>query len=331
MQLALLWLWIAVVSAWGQKKSAPPPKPELNRVEISALRTEKPFVNKLSNRHFDFGGDAIIQNDAHIRLTSDRQGQRGWYFAKAPFMTGSFQVELEFRIHGQGGSLYGDGMALWILDKMPKEGPVFGIEDKPRGLGLFVDTYKNERPGRAFPYAMLMLGDGHTPYDADHDGAANELGGCSLRGIHNSDTPTKLRLTHVKDGFLSVESDRGRGWETCFVIDGIRVPTPGHLGVSAQTGELHDNHDIISMKAYQLRTVPNTFEEYDYAMNGREPPKGNFDRKGRTLPDPSEQQSSGWLWFFFKWTVIACILVGGYLGFRVYQVKQKRKQEPFYL
>ena len=40
-------------------------------------------------------------------------------------------------------------------------GPVFGSQDKFDGLGIFFDTYKNDRPGTVFPYVMAMLGNCH--------------------------------------------------------------------------------------------------------------------------------------------------------------------------
>ena len=71
-------------------------------------------------------------------------------------------------------------MAFWITKERAKPGPVFGHMDKFEGLGLFIDTYKNGRTGVGFPYVMAMLGNSSTPYDKDHDGAANELAGCSV-------------------------------------------------------------------------------------------------------------------------------------------------------
>lgn len=57
---------------------------------------------------------------------------------------------------------------------------MFGAADKFDGLGLFFDTYKNNRPGTVFPYVMAMRGDGNTAYDKQNDGKANELAGCSV-------------------------------------------------------------------------------------------------------------------------------------------------------
>ena len=89
------------------------------------------------------------------------------------------QIVVEFKIHGQG-NLYGDGFAMWLTKQRAQEGKVFGSVDKFEGLGIFFDTYKNNRPGTVFPYVMAMNGDGNTVYDKDSDGKANEVAGCSV-------------------------------------------------------------------------------------------------------------------------------------------------------
>ena len=72
-------------------------------------------------------------------------------------------------------------MALWVTKDRAQQGPVFGSMDRFEGLGLFIDTYKNNRPGVVFPYVMAMLGNNSVTYDKEHDGLANELAGCSVR------------------------------------------------------------------------------------------------------------------------------------------------------
>lgn len=47
---------------------------------------------------------------------------------------------------------------MWITKQRALTGPVFGSADKFEGLGIFFDTYKNNRPGTIFPYVMAMLG-----------------------------------------------------------------------------------------------------------------------------------------------------------------------------
>lgn len=94
--------------------------------------------------------------------------------------TSLLQVTVEFKIHGSG-HLYGDGMAMWVTKQRALGGTVFGAVDKFDGLGIFFDTYKNNRPGVVFPYVSAMIGDGEKSYDKENDGKAHELAGCSVR------------------------------------------------------------------------------------------------------------------------------------------------------
>jgi mannose-binding lectin 2 len=71
-------------------------------------------------------------------------------------------------------------MAMWITKNRATPGPVFGSTDQFEGLGIFFDTYKNNRPGVVFPYVMAMAGNGQTSYDQPNDGKANEIAGCSV-------------------------------------------------------------------------------------------------------------------------------------------------------
>ena len=115
----------------------------------------------------------------YIRLTSDRQAQSGWLFSRMPMTATNWMIEVEFKIHG-AGHLHGDGMAIWLTEERAQPGKVFGHRDNFNGLGVFIDTYKNQRPGVVFPYVMAMLGNSSVSYDKDHDGKDNELAGCSV-------------------------------------------------------------------------------------------------------------------------------------------------------
>ena len=133
----------------------------------------------MSSRWFDFGGDTVIRADKYIRLAADRPSQQGWIFSRVPLTATNWEVEVEFKIQGDG-NLHGDGFAMWITKDRATPGPVFGSKDRFEGLGIFFDTYKNNRPGVVFPYVLGMMGDGQTSYDQANDGKANELGGCSV-------------------------------------------------------------------------------------------------------------------------------------------------------
>ena len=152
----------------------------------------------MNSRWFEFGGSTVIRTDHHIRLTSAHPSQAGWIFSKVPLTATNWEIEFEFTIHGTG-NLFGDGMAMWVTKDRAQPGSVFGMKDEFEGLGVFFDTYKNNRPGTVFPYVMAMIGDGKTKYDQANDGKANELAGCSARGIRNADVITKAKVTYFQD------------------------------------------------------------------------------------------------------------------------------------
>ncbi|KAJ9639511.1 hypothetical protein H2199_006546 [Coniosporium tulheliwenetii] len=245
--------------------------------------TRQPYLDSdMQSRWFDFGGDTIVRTDKYIRLTADRPSRAGWLFSRVPLTATNwevytklyriihgvdrsphFQIEVEFKIHGQG-NLYGDGMAIWLTKQRGQGGQVFGSTDMFEGLGIFFDTYKNNRPGVVFPYVMAMLGDGKTPYDKANDGKANELAGCSARGIRNQHThPTKARLTYFAEKSLSLELQykSESTWTPCFDIPSVKIPSVAYLGFSAETGELSDNHDIISVQTKNLYSAGGTTDK----------------------------------------------------------------------
>ncbi|KAJ5325414.1 L-type lectin-like domain-containing protein [Penicillium brevicompactum] len=288
------------------------------------LRTHSlspPYLDSdFQSRWFDFGGDTVIRADKYIRLTADRPSQQGWIASRVPLTATNWQIELEFEIHGSG-NLHGDGFALWLTKERATQGPVFGSTDKFEGLGIFFDTYKNNRPGVSFPYVMAMMGDGQTTYDQAHDGKANELAGCSARGLRSAPIPTKARLTYFQDKSLSLELQYKTEdtWTECFTLNAedsnIAIPSVAYLGLSAETGELSDNHDIISLKAENL-----------YSLNrGNNGGKGSSDgrSKGRpTSPRPAKEGGS-WTWFFFKTILFFGAVVGAYFGYTFYRTKAR--------
>lgn len=320
------------------------------RVESLPHRLAKPFLDQFySSRFYEYGGSTLVKSDSYIRLTGDRAGESGWVFSKLPAMPDSFQIELDFRIHGESTSLYGDGMALWLVSHSGQSGPVFGSSDYFKGFGLFFDTYKNNRPGKTFPYVMGMVGDGATPYDNDNDGLRNELGGCSARNLHNPRDISHARLTYVRNGFLAVELDTKSGgggsrrWSSCFVVPAKEVEKelskssvsggsggPLFLGLSAGTGQLSENHDVHRLQVYSLHNPPMSYEQMvEIEKNGgmREGEGNDNDLENDSLK--SKKQKGSWLWFFVKLVLFAGALYGAFVGYQQYQKKSKKVKTDY--
>lgn len=251
----------------------------------------------------------------YIRLTSDHPSQNGWLFSRVPLTATNWEIEVEFKIHGKN-QLYGDGFAMWITKERGKLGPVFGHSDRFEGLGIFFDTYKNNRPGVVFPYVMAMVGDGKTSYDKDSDGKSTEFAGCSARGIRHASVPTRLRLTYFQDKYLKLELQyKSEGeWTLCFETnEPPAIPQVAYLGFSAETGELSDNHDIISITANNLYTTQPV---------GKSTPGSG---KGKKVLTPKAEGGSSWTWFFFKTFLFFAVIGGAYVGYTAWRTNNNKR------
>jgi mannose-binding lectin 2 len=307
----------ALVAACAWTASAAEDKePEVKSISLRTHTLVQPYLDSdMQSRWYDFGGDTIVRTDSYIRLTSDRPSQEGWLFSRVPLTATNWEVEVEFKISGKN-QLYGDGFAMWVTKQRGKPGPVFGHTDNFEGLGIFVDTYKNNRPGVVFPYVMAMAGDGQTSYDKNTDGKSTELAGCSARGIRHASIPTKLRLTYFQDKQLKLELQykSESEWQTCFdTPTPPSIPNIAYLGFSAETGELSDNHDIISVRAKNLYTTP-----------GSRPTTPGKGRGSSSTSYAGKTKSEGsWTWFFTKVFLFIIVVVGAWAGFTAYRARNK--------
>ncbi|POR37223.1 L-type lectin-like domain-containing protein [Tolypocladium paradoxum] len=287
---------------------------DLKSISLRTHSLQQPYLDSdMQSRWFDFGGDTVVRTDSYIRLTSDRPSQSGWLFSRVPLTATNWEVEVEFQISGKN-QLYGDGLAMWITKQRGQQGPVFGSADRFEGLGIFIDTYKNNRPGVVFPYVMAMFGDGQKSYDKANDGKDAELAGCSARGIRHATVPTKLRLTYIQDKQLRLELQYKSEdeWQLCFETEQPpAIPNIAYLGFSAETGELSDNHDIISVSAKNLYSSPGV--------------TGSTSNKGKTSRSKSHLVKGGgsWTWFFTKIFLFAMVCGGSYVGYTAYRAKSK--------
>ena len=219
---------------------------------------------------WETGGAAMVHRN-FVRLTSDAQGHRGWVSNGVPLASRAWSVMLKFRVSGQNAQLYGDGLALWFVKNAAHvEGDVFGREDRWNGLGVFFDTFQNldKAHHHKHPYISAVLNDGeqhyeplddtpvHSPSSAKHviPGRA-EGSGCSFdfRFSEARDDFSVLNATwaHLvyNDGrlTLSVRQAGAEHWVECIAIDAPGLDGAHHFGLSAATGDLVDNHDVLAL------------------------------------------------------------------------------------
>ncbi|KAJ3367179.1 hypothetical protein GGF31_007676 [Allomyces arbusculus] len=214
-----------------------------------------PYIDyDMSNRWWEFGGAAVVHTNKYIRLTPDLHARKGWIMAKSAFDASAWSVEFEYKIHGRGTSLFGDGFAFWFTkDQHDAMGPVLGHEDKWDGLAVVFDTYDNGRHGYTYPYVAALLNDGTKAYNKDTDGKHLEIGGCQA-DIRGKQYATRARVRYVAGQYLKVDLNT-KGWDdwtTCFNVANVTLPKPGHFAFTAETGGLSDNHDIVSVSVNQI-------------------------------------------------------------------------------
>ncbi|KAF9047557.1 legume-like lectin family-domain-containing protein [Panaeolus papilionaceus] len=280
------------------------------------LRTHSiyaPYIDQdLQNRWWDFGADAYINTNKHIRLTRNAPSQMGWLWSRLAMTANNWVIEVEFKISGDSSHLFGDGLAMWLTTDRAVPGPVFGSKDEFTGLGIFLDTYANARHGYSFPRIVAMLGDGKTKYDFGNDGDEQAIGACSAN-FRRTNVATKLKVSYVKDHFLDVKIQYKAwdDWTDCFHIENVKLPSHPFIGFSALTGDVSDAHDIISVTSYSA-----ILSQPDQAPNKHQ--------KTSIFGTRIDGSSSGgtWLGFFFKVFLFFGVVGGGYYGW----LEHKRKQ-----
>ncbi|KAI5356793.1 Putative legume-like lectin, concanavalin A-like lectin/glucanase domain superfamily [Septoria linicola] len=311
-----------LLAAWtGLTMALNPDDPsDIKSIPLRTHSLQTPYLDSdMQSRWWDFGGSTVIRADQYIRLTANQPSQAGWIYSRVPLTASNWEIELDFMIHGTG-SLFGDGMAMWITKERAEMGTVFAMKDRFEGLGIFFDTYKNNRPGVVFPYVMAMLGDGQTSYDQQNDGKANELAGCSARGLRNPDFPTRAKITYFQDKSLRVDLmyKKEGEWTKCFEVEGVKLPTVTYLGFSSETGELSDNHDIMKVETKNLYSPTGQVKSSAGSKDSSRSKKSKSSSQG-----PRSTESGGWGWFFVKFLIFGVVVAGGYIGFTVYRAKQR--------
>lgn len=270
------------------------------------LRTHSlyaPYIDQdLQNRWWDFGADAYVNTNKHVRLTRNRPSLMGWLWSRLPITAVNFVMEVEFKISGDSSHLFGDGLAVWLTKERAEPGPVFGNTDKFTGLGIFLDTYANARHGYSFPRIVAMMGDGQTSYDLGNDGEGTQIGACSAN-VRRTNVATKLKVIYVKDTVLDVKVQY-KGWDDwsdCFTINGISLPPNPYLGFSAMTGDVSDAHDIIAVTTASA------------SLSSLEVPRNKIYSYNSTV---------GFSFSFIKLFLFAAVCGGGWFGWKAYERKK---------
>merc|ERR1711916_114131 len=154
------------------------------------------FVAGSAVPHFEYGGNALVM-DEFVRLTPDRQSRAGWIYNVDQCYIHNWRATAQIRMHGAGGRVFGDGMAIWYRAMAPRKmstGEVFGAPDRFSGLGVFLDTFDNNAD-RNNPIISVMVGDGATAYD-NMDGMKTAVAHCSAE-IRGTPEPVVIEIQYL--------------------------------------------------------------------------------------------------------------------------------------
>lgn len=290
---------------------------------VSEMSFSPPYINhEYHNQYYEIGGTGLITRSG-AELTGDYPGQQGWMVSKYATLPDNFELIVKFRLSGESKGLYGDGVALRFLeDDTPLEqGPVFGVQDKLKGTMIAIDTYRNGRPGKAFPYIVLSQNDGNQPYDVDHDGKANEIRGYSARKLYNpSQEWSWLSIRYQKGGNLLVKINYRKDWEEVFNLP-FNLNNARRFSISGSTGQLSEKAFVSAIEVTRIDPISTAVGSASAASQP-------------IRKDPDHKPSGGsWIgWFFksiFKLALIAALCFGAKKGFDFY--KQSRKPKKGYL
>ncbi|XP_039629873.1 vesicular integral-membrane protein VIP36 isoform X2 [Polypterus senegalus] len=292
----------------------------------------KPYqgVGTSSTPLWDFSGNTLLTSQ-YVRLTPDERSKQGSIWNRVPCFLKDWELHVQFKVHGSGKkNLHGDGIGIWYTKERLHHGPVFGSKDNFHGLAIFIDTYPNdEATDRSFPYISTMVNNGSLTYDHGKDGRLSELGGCSAE-IRNRDHDTYLAIRYSKGRLtVMVDVEDRNEWKECIDVSGVRLPTGYFFGASAATGDLSDNHDIISMKLYQLM-VEHTPEEENVDWTKIEPSVSLLKSPKDNIDDPTGNFRSapltGWKVFLLLLCALLGIVVCAVVGAVVFQKRQERNK-----
>ncbi|XP_077119005.1 VIP36-like protein isoform X3 [Ranitomeya variabilis] len=324
-----LWTWIIpllLLAAWLCAVAADQTEEYLKREHSLS----KPYqgVGSSSSSLWDLMGSVLV-TPQYVRLTPDSQSKQGAVWNRMPCYLRDWELQVYFKVHGQGKkNLNGDGFALWFTKDRMQEGSVFGSKDKFVGLGVFVDTYPNEEKQheRIFPYVSAMVSNGSLTYDHTRDGRPTELGGCTAM-VRNLNHDTFLVIRYVKRRLtIMIDIDGKQEWRDCLDVPGVRLPRGYYFGASAATGDLTDNHDIISLKVYQI-SVERTPAEEKMDKEVFIPSVDNMKLPG--VDDPDESMSGFAVFLIVFFTLIGLVFAGVILLI-VYNKWQERSRKHFY-
>lgn len=196
-------------------------------------------------------GHAIPSED-QVRITPSLRSRSGSIWSKYETTFESWEAEIWLRISGKS-RIGADGMAIWFTKDPGYSGKVFGAADGWNGLMVSLDSFDNNAR-QDNPLVGVMINDGTQEFDHHNDGA-DQLQASCRRDYRNKVYPVKIKLIY-RNNQLVVLYDQGltdfEDYEVCAKLNDVKLPKFGYFGVSAATGGLADDHDVLKFLTSSL-------------------------------------------------------------------------------
>ncbi|ETV65723.1 hypothetical protein H257_17609 [Aphanomyces astaci] len=206
------------------------------------------------------GGSAEVKKN-FIRLTSDRQDKKGYVWNSQLIGRDSFATVLTFRISGQGKKWFGDGIGLWLTSSQNYVfGDNHGFTSNFAGIGIIIDTFNNPDHKGGHKDVSVQINDGSKSLQTLND--ETKVGCDAALRYHEESaafspahSASRIKVKVIQQT-LSIEVDEKStgSWKQCyettlpFNADWLRTAT---LGVTAATGGVADNHDVLRLVSFE--------------------------------------------------------------------------------
>jgi len=214
--------------------------------------------------------DSVVIKTHFIRLTADQPSKTGWMWNTEAASSPDWTALFRFRVSGQSQSLSGDGLAFWFISgEKFRPGMLLGHSDTFKGVGIMFDSFANNE---FHSDVLVIASDGE---DAVTLSTAHGFPGCSAKFRYWEGRPDfdveqeSVARISLQGTRMTVEVDannKGK-FEKCVDADLAKWLPKGkaadkwkanaHFAVSAMTGALSDNHDVLEI----IVTKPEVFKE----------------------------------------------------------------------
>lgn len=205
-------------------------------------------------------------NNNFIRLTPDRQSKKGSLWSRKSLNTNAISAILKFRISGSGKNFFGDGIALWFVQQgYYTEGTLHGFQEKFKGVGIIFDTFKNTETADQHRDVTILINDGKKTFEV----MTKDVKGCNTNIRYHAEradfsVTDASRAKIIINGtnlIVAIDGKNTGSFTECVNLNDLDVPggsdwlKSAYIGISATTGQLADNHDIISLSVYSDHEV----------------------------------------------------------------------------